>query len=75
MIKFVDKQLANNTNQMEFNAMERSNTIKPIEISGEEYVIIKNLKKEYDIKKNELIQKIYLEMILENKPVEKTLKK
>jgi hypothetical protein len=35
-----------------------SNTIDPIKISGEEYVIIKNLKKEYEKKKREIVQKI-----------------
>lgn len=34
------------------------NTIDPIKISGEEYVIIKNLKKEYDKKKKEIVLKI-----------------
>lgn len=39
-----------------------SNTIDPIKISGEEYVIIKNLKKEYVKKKNEIVQKILNEI-------------
>lgn len=42
-----------------------SNTIAPIKISGEEYVIIKNLKKEYEKKKKEIFQKI-LDEIKEN---------
>jgi|TARA_B110000902_G_C13946913_1_gene452055 hypothetical protein len=42
--------------------MEQSNTTKPIQISGEEYVIIKNLKKEYDNKIKELVAKIYKEI-------------
>ena len=43
----------------------KKNTIDPIKISGEEYVIIKNLKKEYEKKKNEIVQKI-LDEIKEN---------
>lgn len=43
----------------------KKNTIDPIKISGEEYVIIKNLKKEYVKKKNEIVQKI-LDEIKEN---------
>ena len=42
--------------------MEQSNTTKPIQISGEEYVIIKNLKKEYDNKIKEFVAKIYNEI-------------
>lgn len=38
------------------------NTIDPIKISGEEYVIIRNLKKEYEKKKNEIIKKIFDEI-------------
>ena len=38
------------------------NTIEPTPISGEEYVIIKNLKKEYEKKKNLIIQKIFEEI-------------
>tara|TARA_B100000700_G_C14792860_1_gene736753 strand:+ start:17 stop:199 length:183 start_codon:yes stop_codon:yes gene_type:complete len=38
------------------------NTIDPIKISGEEYVIIKNLKKEYEKKKKEIIEKIFEEI-------------
>lgn len=38
------------------------NTIGPIKISGEEFVIIKNLKKEYDKKKKEIINKIFEEI-------------
>ena len=38
------------------------NTIDPIKISGEEFVIIKNLKKEYDRKKKEIINKIFEEI-------------
>ena len=43
----------------------KKNTIDPVKISGEEYVIIKNLKKEYVKKKNEIVQKI-LDEIKEN---------
>ena len=43
----------------------KKNTIDPIKISGEEYVIIKNLKKEYEKKKNEIVHKI-LDEIKEN---------
>tara|TARA_B110000027_G_C15919356_1_gene211913 strand:- start:130 stop:279 length:150 start_codon:yes stop_codon:yes gene_type:complete len=42
--------------------MDESNTTKPIKISGEEYVIIKNLKKEYDKKIKYLVDKIYNEI-------------
>ena len=42
--------------------MDESNTTKPIKISGEEYVIIKNLKKEYDKKRKYLVDKIYNEI-------------
>ena len=42
-----------------------SNTIDPIKINGEEYVIIKNLKKEYEKKKSEIVEKI-LDEIKEN---------
>ena len=38
------------------------NTIDPIKISGEEFVIIKNLKKDYDKKKKEIINKIFEEI-------------
>lgn len=38
------------------------NTIEPTSISGEEYVIIKNLKKEYVKKKNIIIQRIFNEI-------------
>tara|TARA_B100002019_G_C21207096_1_gene567289 strand:- start:383 stop:565 length:183 start_codon:yes stop_codon:yes gene_type:complete len=41
------------------------NTIDPIKISGEEFVIIKNLKKEYEKKKKEITNKIF-EGIKEN---------
>jgi len=39
-----------------------SNTIKPIEITNEEYVLIKNLKKDYENKKEQVIKKIYKEI-------------
>ena len=40
----------------------KKNTIDPIKISGEEYVIIKNLKKEYEKKKSEIVHKIFDEI-------------
>lgn len=40
----------------------KKNTIDPIKISGEEYVIIKNLKKEYERKKKEIVHKIFDEI-------------
>ena len=42
--------------------MESKNTIDSIRISGEEYVIIKNLKKEYEKKKTEIVYKIFSEI-------------
>ncbi len=38
------------------------NTIEPISISGEEYVIIKNLEKEYTKKKSIIMEKIFEEI-------------
>ena len=42
--------------------LETSNTIKPIPISGEEYVIIKDLKKQYEKKRKKLVNEIYNEI-------------
>jgi hypothetical protein len=39
-----------------------NNTIEPIKISGEEYVIIKNLKKDYEKKKTKIVYKIFTEI-------------
>lgn len=47
---------------MDSHASISKNTIDPIKISGEEFVIIKNLKKEYDKKKKEITNKIFEEI-------------
>jgi len=40
----------------------KNNTILPTQISGEEYVIIKNLKKEYEYKKQKIMKEIVEEI-------------
>jgi len=39
-----------------------NNTILPTQISGEEYVVIKNLKKEYEYKKQQIMKEIIEEI-------------
>ena len=55
------------------NSIETSNTIQPVAISGEEYVIIKNFKKKYEKKRQRLVSEIYKE-IIEDLIKEKDLK-
>ena len=43
----------------------QSNTIDSIQITGPEYVIIKDLKKEYQLIKDKLIEEIFQEIIQE----------
>ena len=53
--------------------LQQSNTIDSIQISGAEYVIIKNLEKEYQLIKTKLIDEIIEEIIEESN--DKILKK